>query len=486
MKNTPNVLDCIKELQSEENLLALLTYYKREYDLTEDQLCTFIQYLNSIFNLKDFGSNEEVSKYLRKNSVFCSDYIKDAKNYLEPENYTNFISDINKNDQTRIASSNITNSVNYINNEILQFGTYRNSKNNIYSKNLIFDIKLYALLEWRTYEEIYQYALARQPKVTLGNLGNIISRKHIPYKGNRKKISDIDLKEVINEQINKYQNKEKVIDDNKEKEDKVVSEIINDKNLEVNKNETDIRSIEDIEKEVNTTLDRKYQKMHCNFSFNYTLDDLIKCITMIQDIKINGGAYFNDGSSKYDILNGYQEDIIHEIENIDDINNVEYNDYLLKKLNIFRNIRRVVKNNGRYLKIIEPCFKNLNIDNKILEDTLKELKKEKEKLENPSYIPSVDSTMTDKYDWAISPVPTSRKCIGNPVVRNEVDKKLKSYKVTCLVSGAGRVFSNWSYTYNDYNEEGALNQARNFWEIEKKKKGGNLLITNLKAYELNI
>lgn len=389
---------------------------------------------------------------------------------------------------------------------------------------------------------------------TYGNLSNIISRRNIPHKtknNTTEKFSaviedDIDYfdeEEIVSTEPVEYVSVEKSVEDVEKYVDKSRVAKINTEELPERFNT--------VLDEVDGVTDAKFRREHCQLDRNYESKDYISLVehllklsneggdllNYIYDIErlvyitTNGQEIVNKRRSQQNIMNAYQSDVIHEIENVI---SEDGNTYLSDKLHIIRNYRRYYEMDYRNVATLRPIRDNMttaleklneafklfkeSLDPKILNGVLENLKKNQNYVENPVFKPMVDTTMVDKYEW-VKPLDTtsakSRISVvhynpdsfnkdtsnnGRPVTRigmgantpptnqlkARVRKSLKIFRVSCKVSGGGYgVFQTWYRDYECTNKDTALSYAKNTLnQLSQTRKG--MVFTDLDVVELNV
>lgn len=315
-------------------------------------------------------------------------------------------------------------------------------------------------------------------KITSTNFQNILARHNIPYlKKERKRTKNINP--IIRTTIINYDELEKTevesyINENENENENVLVE---------NNNIIEESTIENPEekalKEINDVLTRKYRIMQCSKIFEYSIDDVLNAINMLKDIKENIDIYYEHGKKQHGILDYYEEDVFHEVENA---YNSSLADYMLTKFKKIRNIRRNNEFSGKILDTLKSFV--LGLDMNQLNGIIEDLEKHKKEQTNPVYIPRVDMTMCDKYDWAIQPSLKSNKTKNSKLVMAEVNKKQKLFRATALISGNGSLFKQWTYDYICNTEDEARSMCKEFWDKKKQEQKG-LLITNLIFTQIN-
>lgn len=390
---------------------------------------------------------------------------------------------------------------------------------------------------------------------TYGNLSNIISRRNIPHKTKTNKATE-KFSAIIEDDLDtNVEDEVEVIEPDvyvpvEKSVENVEKQVDKSRVAKINAEELPERFNSVIE-EVDGVSDAKFRMEHCQLNRNYesqdyinTIENLMKMSTENCDlldylgdierlvyITSNGQDIVNKRRSQQNIMNAYQSDVIHEIENVI---SEDGNTYLSDKLHIIRNYRRYYEMDYRNVATLRPirdsmatALEKLNeafklfkesLDPKLLQGVLDNLKRNQNYVENPVFKPMVDTTMIEKYEWVKPMDTTSAKSKisvvhynpdgfnkgtvnnGRPVTRigmgantpptnqlkARVRKSLKIFRVSCKVSGGGYgVFQTWYRDYECTNKDTALSYAKNTLnQLSQTRKG--MVFTDLDVVELNV
>lgn len=390
---------------------------------------------------------------------------------------------------------------------------------------------------------------------TYGNLSNIISRRNIPHKTKTNKATE-KFSAIIEDDLDtNVEDEVEVIEPDvyvpvEKSVENVEKHVDKSRVAKINAEELPERFNSVIE-EVDGVSDAKFRMEHCQLNRNYesqdyinTIENLMKMSTENCDlldylgdierlvyITSNGQDIVNKRRSQQNIMNAYQSDVIHEIENVI---SEDGNTYLSDKLHIIRNYRRYYEMDYRNVATLRPIRDNMataleklneafklfkeSLDPKLLQGVLDNLKRNQNYVENPVFKPMVDTTMIEKYEWVKPMDTTSAKSKisvvhynpdgfnkgtvnnGRPVTRigmgantpptnqlkARVRKSLKIFRVSCKVSGGGYgVFQTWYRDYECTNKDTALAYAKNTLnQLSQTRKG--MVFTDLDVVELNV
>ena len=273
---------------------------------------------------------------------------------------------------------------------------------------------------------------------------------------------------------------------------------------------------------VDKVAEKKFITLNCNEPETYNTDSYIQMLEMLQYLSYNVQQILKSRQTQHDIMNAYQDDVLHEIEKSEI---VKGDNLLQAKLQIVRNKRRYYEYDYNDIGIMKQFLEC--IDLKKLGIVLGQLKKFKEVREHPVFIPSVDDEMINKYDWVVKPKKeinirmskiTSTVSVIHKVEEmvekdetvladkfkqkfttpeeffqiNKDTKVIKrkqpvvnKYRVSCKLSGGGfGAFRLWYKDYTCINEELAESFAKQELENLKKKHKG-ILITELDVTKIN-
>lgn len=376
--------------------------------------------------------------------------------------------------------------------------------------------------------------------LTSSNLNNIINRNNIPHSSARgrqvsREINNVKLNDVktetdtnidtitnvdINDEIDLDVNTEtNVVETNDTNDINMVTPTnTNNDNGDNDDNAININVDDEperfkpIREEVNGLLDIQFKKMHCELEKDYSTGDYINMIEMLIYLKKNKDDIIKNRRSQQNIMNAYQSDTLHEMENaiLEDGNT-----YLSDKMHILRKYRRYYENDYKNVLIMKLFLDTLDVE--VLEKILNQLKRSKTHTDSPVFKPLVDTSMVDKYDWAQTMDLTSPKSNititaynpakfvqdnnkGRPLTRvgipstlpptNQLNSKmrkiLKIFRVSCKLSGGGYgVFKEWYRDYECTNSNTALAYATNtLKQLSATRKG--MYWTDLDVVELNV
>lgn len=344
-----------------------------------------------------------------------------------------------------------------------------------------------------------------------GNLKNVIRRYKLPHlvlRGNRANIvkDEIKLEDDNIEQQNVIINTLVDSDGLSASLDNSVSVLVEKKSSEMPE---EPERFKPIRAEVNTVLGKRFKNLGVTVERDYTTDEYINALDMLLYLKENCDNIIRNRRSQQNIMNAYQSDMIHTIENV--IAD-EGDTYLSDKMHIIRDYRRFYEVDYKNVSALKTILGKL--DTADLRNAIRVLQKNKDFVENPVFKPYVDTTLIDKYDWAqpIDPNsakanvsitrynPTSFNTVSTkPVTRigmapntpptsqlsSKIRKSLHTFRVSCRVSGGGYgVFKEWHRDYECTNKNTALAYATNTLnQLAANRKG--MIWTDLDIVELN-
>ena len=312
--------------------------------------------------------------------------------------------------------------------------------------------------------------------------------------------------------------------------DTIVDANVGDITLVKSETNDNINLKDSLLQQVDNVSNAKFVALNCKEPEKYTTDTYIKALEIIMDLCENRSSILEHRQKQHDIMNAYQNDVLHEVENAD----IENGDNtLLMKLKIVRNKRRYYEYDYNDVSILKTFLETVNLNK--LKTVLGQLYKFKDIRENIVYKPNVDITMVDKYDWVVKTKTTNEsdikatkitstlseirdskdKCINankdieskfkqqfkpgedfvanlitsQENIKNKSNKKvpvIKKYRVSCELSGGGYgTFKRWTREYTCLNEDLAKSFAeQEIQQIKTKNKG--VLVTNFSVTQIPI
>lgn len=255
-----------------------------------------------------------------------------------------------------------------------------------------------------------------------------------------------------------------------------------DKDIQTNKEQKFDNECEKLKTDIQNILTRKYQKLGCPLEMKYSIEELIKTFEILQDLKQNCNAYITQLSKQHYATDGLQNDILHEIENEDPIPG---DNTLQIKLHILRDIRRDLEFGSQYMTNIKPFMDNLSCGLGPIQNVIKGLKNSKRLRQNPIYIPRVDMSIPDRYDWGVQPSSVNNICNTNEILRCEINPNQCCYEFSCELSGGGYgVYKPFKRRYLVPTPEEAVKQGKkDVNEYIKGRKG--VLVSNIRTLKIN-
>lgn len=352
--------------------------------------------------------------------------------------------------------------------------TKSSNRERVYTDEMIQKLKLWSNEKLYTSTELRQKLEQEYPEVniTTGNFQNVLSRQNITIR-----------------KINRGQ---------KNKPDRTIQSVPIINEIEPEKKFTNY--YEKAEKEVQSILDSKFNEMNCLDNITYTVDDYLQAFSIIANLVDNKDEIFNKRELQYKILNWYQDDIIHEIENTDI---EEGNPYLQTKLKVLRNKRRYYEDDRNLIIVLSDSLEKLksNLDLNTIDECITKIERFRDT--EPIYRPRVDNTLLDKYDWAqpledskdLVPYTISNNCNHidiRLVVKDPAIEKTKSkneipwWSYQAYISGCGAgTFKKWTRVFATNSQSRAEelgNQAIQEY-INEKYKGA--MISNRSVHRIN-
>ena len=125
-----------------------------------------------------------------------------------------------------------------------------------------------------------------------------------------------------------------------------------------------------IRAEVNSIMTKKFRSLSCSLSRDYDTADYVNMLDMLIYLVENGQTIINNRKNQQNIMNAYQSDLLHEMENAI----AEPGDtYLSDKMHIVRNYRRHFEMDYKdvaTLRQLRESLKDVNSDIKVYKNTL--------------------------------------------------------------------------------------------------------------------
>lgn len=346
------------------------------------------------------------------------------------------------------------------------------------------------------FEQIWNVVQDRVPgtKITQNYLRNYLTTHHKGYKRLSKKQVRHRISEgVINK--NEIKNETKPITD-LEISDRITN--TTETSIELPKQEvntiqplilSDIpeqtsenRFINVIE-EVNNTTERKFKLLNCYLPQDFNTNDYIEMLNNLLYLATNTKKIFDNRVHQEDVMNAYQADIVHEIEQ--EVSKPG-DTYFQDKLHILREKRRRCKFDAEDIDILKPFLDTIDI--KQLQKVLSVIENKSKQREGMYYIPVVDMKMNTKYKWAKMGTIASTKNHKRILTSRRTmksDRTLRTYRVNCKLSGGGfGAYHNWYRDYQVANPDIAMSYAYNeLAQLAKVHQG--MVWTQLTVHQVN-
>lgn len=444
-------------------------------------------------------------------------------------------SDTSKNSQTKDSNKNTV--------------SKSKSKRGVYTPEVISKVATLASKD-KSMPDLRKEVEALYPDlaITSGNFYHMAVSHGIPFKQVRNKKSTVseDVTVVENESINK--------------EDTDVSEIIITPEVEVVSEIPAVQTVSQpsrpiqsdtvveeldvdgdpirlkaVKEEVISVLNEKYEQAGCANEFSYSVKDYVDFLNMLEYLANNIDNLIKNRDAQFNIINDYQFDIIHEMEN----ELAKSGDtYLQDKMYVMRDFRRYMEMDFKALRTLRPLLKLIKVtvhpnnpnnltDNKSIIGCLNVLNTVISQNAQPRFTPRVDMNLAKKYDWAYmrnsvykknsaknldesNNVTDNEDIISNDksTVKNvsinktriksgtdastrlqlndlEIKKGLSIFRVSCKISGGNYgVFSPWYKDYKCTSNEVALAWANQEFAI-MRGKGNKILISDIDCHKIN-
>ena len=233
-------------------------------------------------------------------------------------------------------------------------------------------------------------------KITVANFNNIINRKQVPHKP-----------------FDRREQRHTVISDAEYEAMKPLNDVtIENENADVKNNELPVLDsttdadgdpirLVPIKGEVVSVLDERFKKDKCRNPLNYTINDYINMLEMFEYLATHIDTIIKFRDKQFTIVNDYQFDIVHEMEN--ELAK-DGDTYFQDKMYVLRDYRRYMEMDYKASNIMKPFINMMKTGinpNNPLDKCIKSLKQIEQTNSQPKFIPRVDVGMAKKYDWAL-------------------------------------------------------------------------------------
>lgn len=240
--------------------------------------------------------------------------------------------------------------------------------------------------------------------------------------------------------------------------------------------------IENIKSEVIEVLENCYTEHNCNIKSEIHIDDILMSLNILRELFLNNKELITEIKNKLDIIERYRRDINHESELEDIENNDELAIYISRKEHILNNIRRELKDKLEIYETVEPLIKTIKSDKQLnIEQISSVINKVTTKIKTQncnkrSYIPYVDHSMIDKYEW----------CNKNGQ-KYVTKKKLANYEVTALKTNLSKKIFNEEIKImiTAYSEDEAITHAKRKLGMDKLLIKTHNIFSNFNAKRCN-
>lgn len=424
-------------------------------------------------------------------------------------------------------------------------------KNQIYTQEILQCIKENAS-NTRSVKELRGIIQGLFPSanITVANFNNVISRHNIPhsvrtdYSRHHKTEDTLGSSEIISTISTVDSNK----GDNTNAQNGIIEDVANTeviagkpetvklKNIATDEDGDPVR-FKPIKDEVVSVLGERFKQDNCDNELNYLVSDYINLLEMFEYLTTKIDTILMQRNKQLGIINSYQTDVIHEMENeIAD----DGDTYLQDKMHIIRDYRRYMEVDILALSKLRPILKlikgaihpsnpNNLTDLKSINGCLSELKAILRANTQPKFAPRVDVGMAQKYDWAVMKNSVNKRevkangdilkpttSIANPVrvvsnkavatpanspivmsarsnrnycrlslTPDEEKNGFAIYRVSCKISGGKYgVFSSWYKDYKATRQEMAIAWAQQEF-ARMKSANGQILVTDIDCHQIN-
>lgn len=323
---------------------------------------------------------------------------------------------------------------------------YNARANWVYTPEIINEIKSLASEEI-TPAELRAKIIANHPdlNITANNFNNVMFRHKIPHRitythreqNNKQVETTISEVEPTISEVESSVDNEKITSASVSNKIGTVKSTASTNCIELDEDGDPIR-LKPIKAEVVSILDEAFKEKNCKNQYNYTVTDYINMLEMFDYLASNIDGLIKCRDTQFNIINNYQFDIVHEMEN--ELAK-EGDTYLQDKMYVMRDYRRYMEIDYVALKTLRPILKLIrgmihpnnpnNLDDpKSISGCVKALKQTIQENAQPKFIPRVDVDMSKKYDWALNKNSIYKKAIKSSENVTKTNNKTNSEVVT--------------------------------------------------------
>lgn len=253
----------------------------------------------------------------------------------------------------------------------------------------------------------------------------------------------------------------------------------------------EVNKFQPIINEVNSVFENRCRKLNVSPKSEDSTNKLIEALKVLLEYSENTREVIKTCTDQEDIIEQYRREIDHEIENLPFS---ETDTTAQNKIKVLRMKRREIKNTKENSDLINPIANIIQHNASKFKQVLSVLEKKKEERDNFIFIPLVDTTMIDKYDWckagwagsarANTPILTTHK----KEMKEEAKKKnsnIKKFRVQAeYMAWDGKPFHSMYYDIYAVSTEKAIENSKNFFD-DLSRKHNNSRYTIKDAYQLN-
>lgn len=305
----------------------------------------------------------------------------------------------------------------------------RQTKRSIYTNEMLDELRFMTQHHDLKRNEIMGILRQRYPdkKITDGNLNNVISRYNIKFKAmSRGRYSKADEPNI--ELINILSSNPFYIDNTPVghiEENSVITEPVTsiesaDADTILYEEDSNSRPIDELNEpirfepvraEVHSVFNDWFKDKNCSVERDFQTSDYIDMIGNLIYLAENVDYIIKARNDQHDIANCYQSDVLHEQENVV---LEDGNTYLSDKMHVIRNCRRFIEYDSNNMNAMKPILKSINVSE--FKRILAILQKYEENRKHPVFIPMIDKSMVDKYEWAKEGSADSGKLANKPIL----------------------------------------------------------------------
>lgn len=195
----------------------------------------------------------------------------------------------------------------------------------------------------------------------------------------------------------------------------------------IESNQQNTEQYQPIIDEVNSIFERKCHQLNITGDTHTHTDEIINALEILLRYANDKNKLIRLANDHEDVLEQYRREVEHEIE-LQPFSSTDT--YCQNKLKAIGMRRREVKYTRDDLNLMSPLLQNIKDNVEVYEKTLEALKYRQNQRENSIFIPLVDVTMTNKYDWCRNATLSDKKAYTPILKTNARIDRINNSKAT--------------------------------------------------------